>query len=366
MAPSFRVAACHASPIYLNAAETTTKCISLINEAADHGAHMVVFPETYIPAFPFWSAILAPAEAHEFFQRMAIESIYSDGDEIAAIRSTAKDRKIYVSLGISEKVRYSSGTLFNSNFIIDPSGEIVVHHRKLVATFFEKLTWSMGDGHGLKVAKCDFNDPDTGAKGVANVGALICGENTNPLARYSMIAQGEQFHISAWPAKWPTGAVTVAPDSVQESQGPKRGAFDNLALNRMRCGAQCVEGKCFGVLCAGFMSPEMIETLVSMTPERSKEVMKLTMEHSTQAETLFLNPSGAPYPGYIINKTTGEWKTVEALRDEEGILYADMDMDATIEGKQFHDVVGSYQRLDIFDLRVNTTRRIPIKFNEDA
>lgn len=368
MAPAFRVAACHVSPIYLNAAETTNKCISLINEAADNGAHMVVFPETYIPAFPFWSAILSPAETHEFFIKMAKESVYADGDEMSSIRNAARDKNVYVSVGVSEKVRYSSATLFNTNFIISPNGEILVHHRKLQATFFEKLTWSMGDGHGLKVVDCMPSGPD-GPR--AKVGALICGENTNPLARYTLIAQGEQFHISTWPAKWPTKPVTTAPlatktDDEEKSTVTTRGAFDNIVLNRTRCASQCVEGKCFGVLCAGFMSQQMIDAVVSMTPSSGKEVVRLTMEHSAQAETLFLGPSGAPIPAFAIDKDTKEKTQVEALRFQEGILYADLDMEATIEGKQFHDVAGSYQRLDVFDLKVDMTRRVPLKIVGDS
>ncbi|RVX66226.1 hypothetical protein B0A52_10153 [Exophiala mesophila] len=362
MAPAFKVAACHVAPVYLNAAETTKRCVSLINEAADNGAHLVVFPETYIPAFPFWSSVLSPADSHGFFIKMAKESVYADGDELTAVSTVAKERNVYVSLGVSEKVRYSSATLFNSNFIFGPSGDVLVHHRKLQATFFERLTWSMGDGNGLKVVECAPSGPE-GPR--AKIGALVCGENTNPLARYTLIAQGEQFHISTWPAKWPTKPIT-SPASAESanptSKDPTRGEFDNVVLNRTRCASQCVEGKCFGVLCAGFMSPEMIDTLLSMTPASGKGVMKLTMEHSAQAETLFLGPSGAPIPAYTIDSKTGERDEVGVLRHQQGILYADMDMDATIEGKQFHDVVGGYQRFDVFDLKVNLVRRQPVNF----
>ncbi|KEF57248.1 uncharacterized protein A1O9_05165 [Exophiala aquamarina CBS 119918] len=115
------------------------------------------------------------------------------------------------------------------------------------------------------------------------------------------------------------------------------------------------------------MSQQMIETLVSIAPESGKEVMQLTMEHSAQAETLFLGPSGASIRAFARDQKTAEKHEVDAVRHAEGILYADMDMDATIEGKQYHDVVGSYQRLDIFDLKVNTTRRVPVKlFEGDA
>lgn len=186
MAPTTR-AACHAAPVFLSAQETTAKAVALIKRAAAHGANLVVFPETYIAAFPIWSALRAPTENHEFFKRMALESVHVDGDEINAVRAAAKTVKVMVSIGFSEKVRYSSATLFNSNVLVDEQGKVLNHHRKLVATFFEKLTWAPGDGHGQHVAETQYG----------KIGALICGENTNPLARYALMAQGEQIHLSS-------------------------------------------------------------------------------------------------------------------------------------------------------------------------
>jgi nitrilase len=127
-------AACHASPIVLSSQQTTQKCISLIRQAARNSANLVAFPESYIPAFPVWGAILAFTQNHRFFERMAKESVYIDSEEIHAIRDTAKQTGMIVNLGISEKVRYSTATLFNSNIIIGTDGDIIIHHRKLMPT----------------------------------------------------------------------------------------------------------------------------------------------------------------------------------------------------------------------------------------
>ena len=113
-------------------------------------------------------------ENHSLFQRMVQESVYADGDEIEAIREAARSSGILVSIGFSEKSRDGNGCLYSSNLTIGVKEEVLVHHRKLVSTFFEKLTWSPGDGHGLRVANTPFGRIDT----------LICGENTNALARY--------------------------------------------------------------------------------------------------------------------------------------------------------------------------------------
>jgi nitrilase len=344
MASRFLAAACHVSPITLSAAKTTEKCISLINQAAKNSANLVVFPESYIPAFPVWSAIQAPTQNHVFFERMAKESIFVDGEEMHAIRDTAKQTGTVVSVGISEKVRYSTATMFNSNIIIGSDGEILVHHRKLMPTFFEKLTWSPGDGHGLRVANTPFG----------KIGALICGENTNPLARYALMAQGEQVHISTWPSVWPTVVQTG-----QEIAG-RRPNYDNATANRMRAATHCFENKCFGILCAGHLGEATIEALTSLTDKPGYMSHSLAM--SQRASTMFLDPTGAALPSHTIDPDSGEKTETGFLQMEEGILYAELDLEKCVEGKQYHDVVGGYQRLDVFDLRVDRTRRKPATF----
>ncbi|KKY23776.1 putative nitrilase [Diplodia seriata] len=347
MSEQIRVAACHASPVVLSAAETTKKCIRLIHEAASNGAHLVVFPETYIPAFPLWSSMLAPTANHDLFARMARESVYADGDEVAAIRAAARETGVAVSVGVSEKVRYSSATLFNANLVIGGDGSVLVHHRKLTPTFFEKLTWSPGDGHGLRVVDIAA---DGGAR--CKLGALICGENTNPLARYALMAQGEQLHVSAWPPIWPTRDPTTATSGVKN--------YDNVAANRTRAAAHCFEAKCFGVLCAGHLDDAAVEAIVSACSD--PDLVRRIIDHSPRGASMFLDPTGAPVAGFTVREGVKEEK--DYLQAEEGILYADLDLGMCVEGKQYHDVVGGYQRLDIFDLKVDRTRREPITLRD--
>lgn len=356
MATTLRIAACHAAPVFLSARKTTDKAISLINRAAANNAHLVVFPETFIPAFPIWSAVRPPTENHHLFKRMALESIYADGEEMRAIREAARKNRTIVSLGFSEKVRHSSACLYNSNVMINSDGQVLVHHRKLVATFYEKLTWSHGDGYGLRV--CDTP--------VGRIGNLICGENTNPLARYSLIAQGEQVHISSWPAIWPTRAPSSGSASAPDSSRPDNTGtpnFDNVAANRIRAAAHCFEAKCFGVVCAGHLGADAIDAVAegSLYPEAISE----TLQSTSRAATLFLDPTGTQMRGFTVDSATGAQTPRDLLQHEEGILYADMNLEDCIEGKQYHDVVGGYQRLDVFDLKVNRSRRAPVKFISD-
>ncbi|TKA31697.1 hypothetical protein B0A50_01775 [Salinomyces thailandicus] len=364
MASTLRAAACHVSPVFLSARSTTDKCLSLIHQAAKNEANVVAFPESFIPAFPLWSSLRPPTANHDFFEAMAKESIYADGAEVRAIQHAAKQHKVAVSIGISEKVRYSNATLFNSNLIINDDGNTLVHHRKLMPTFFEKLTWSPGDGHGLRVA-----DTRSG-----RIGNLICGENTNPLARYTLMAQREQLHISTWPAVWPTRSPNfgVASTGQQENtktnvppQQPRNeGAnYDNVTANRTRAAAHCFEAKCFGMLCSGVLDQAAIDTVTSGSADPA--AMAAFFEASPRGVSMFLDPTGAPLPGFTVDQD-GKQIPTEYLQDKEGILYADMDIERCIEGKQYHDVVGGYQRFDIFELKVDRSRKEPVVFTDET
>lgn len=356
MANIIRAAACHASPVFLNARRTTEKAIDLIKQAASHQAKLVVFPETFISAFPIWSAVRPPTENHALFQRMVQESIYADGGEMEDIREAARSTGTLVSIGFSERSRYSNGCLFNSNMIIGADGEVMVHHRKLVPTFFEKLTWSPGDGHGLRIADTQFG----------RIGNLICGENTNALARFSLIAQAEQVHISTWPAIWPTRTPPLNSQPEDAAQDPislgSNGAanYDNLAANRTRAAAHCFEAKCFGIACSGHLGEDAVENVIEGASQ--PDIVASTLRAMPRAATFFLDPTGAPLPGFTFTAKHADKERVDALQNKEGILYADMNLDNCIEGKQYHDVVGGYQRLDVFDLKVDRSRKEPVRF----
>ncbi|EJN12445.1 putative amidohydrolase [Bradyrhizobium sp. YR681] len=325
MLPRFKAAAVHAAPVFLDRSATTKKAISLIREAAAAGAEIVAFSETFIPAFPVWAALWAPIDNHDLFVRMADQSVLVDGPEIKAIRDEARALGVVVSIGISEKSPASVGAIWNTNLLIGEDGEILNHHRKLVPTFYEKLIWSSGDGAGLRVV-------DTR---LGRIGQLICGENTNPLARYSLMAQGEQLHISSWPPVWPTRRPAGG------------GNYHIAAATRIRASAHCFEAKVFGLVTAGVLDKAARDMLVARDAAAAA-----VLDATPRAETFFLDPTGE--------------QIGEALRDDEGILYAEIDLNRCVEPKQFHDVVGYYNRFDIFDLRVDRRRLNPVSFTGGA
>ena len=311
--PVTRVAACHAAPFFLDARKTVDKALRLIKEASSHEAKLVAFPETFIPGFPLWSALRSPAENHGLFERMAKNSVAVDGDEMRAIQSAAKDHRIVVSIGLSERERHSTATLYNSNVIYGADGKLLVHHRKLVPTFFEKLTWAPGDGAGLQVADTPFG----------RIGQLICGENTNPLARYALMSESEQIHISSWPPVWPTRHLdSKSPPSIKGKN------YDNVAANRMRAAAHCFEAKCFGVMCASVLDADAIKA--TSEGAISSQLVNNTLEESPRGATMFIDPTGASLSGFTIDSTTGHKTVHDFLQIDEGILYADLELDDCI------------------------------------
>lgn len=323
--PKFKAAAMHVAPVFMDTKATVDKACTLIKEAAGHGARLIAFPETFIPAFPIWTAVRAPIENHDFFRRLTQAAIRVPGPEIARIAQAARAHKVFVSMGLNEGTEASLGCVWNSNVLIGDDGRTLNHHRKLMPTFYEKLVWAPGDGRGLNVCATD----------VGRVGMLICGENTNPLARYALIAQGEQVHISSYPPIWPTRPPGEA------------GAYDIESAIRIRAGAHSFEGKVFNIVASAFFDRETRDAIAAGDPK-----VAAILDNTPRSISIVLGPDGMPIS--------------EARRDEEGILYADIDVGLCVEPKQFHDVVGYYNRFDVFKLTVDRTARSPAYFEERA
>jgi aliphatic nitrilase len=323
--PRFKAAACHVAPIFLDSARTIEKAVSLIEEAAANGASLVALPESFVPGFPVWAALRAPIINHEFFLALAREALRVDGPEIRLIRAAAQRRGVHVSLGFTEGTEASAGCLWNSNIHIGSDGAILNLHRKLVPTFYEKLIWANGDARGLRVVPTE----------IGRLGMLICGENTNPLSRFTLMAEGEQVHISTYPPCWPTRPPT------------ETGAYDLRRAIEIRAGAHAFEAKVFNIVASGFADQRLKEKVA-----RGDKAILEIIEGSPGSVSMILDPSGTAIS--------------EPLSDSEGIVYADIDTSRSVEPKQFHDLTGYYNRFDIFDLRVDRSARNPARFLEQS
>lgn len=311
----FKAAAVQASPVFLNVDATVDKSISIIKEAAGNGASLVAFPEVFVAGYPYWNWIMTPVQGSKWYEQLYVNSIAVPGPEVDRICEAAKENNIHIVIGVNERGQ-SFGELYNTNLIIDNKGNLVGKHRKLVPTWAEKLTWTGGDGSSLKVYNTE----------IGPIGTLACGENTNTLARFTLLSQGELIHIANYIS------LPVAPPDYNMAEAIK-----------IRAAAHSFEGKLFTIVSCSTITKEIIDTMKDDVPNAEE---LLTRKNS--AFSGVIGPNGA-----VIG---------EPLIDEEGIVYADIDLSKCIQPKQMHDILGHYNRFDIFDLRVNTAPRKNITF----
>lgn len=316
--PKFKAAAVQTSPVYFNVDATVSKVCAIIREAAENGAKLIAFPEVFISAYPYWNWIMNPVEGSKWFKKLYLNSITADGPEVEKIAQVARDYDINVVIGLNERVKEKVGTLYNTILTISNEGHILGRHRKLVPTWAEKLTWSGGDGSSLKV-----HDTNVGPLGV-----LACGENTNTLARFSLLAQGELIHIANYIS------LPVAPIDYNMAEAIK-----------IRAAAHSFEGKVYTITSCSTISEDIIQLFEKEVPN-AREL--LTRKNSSYSG--FIDPNGQ--------------QIGESIIDDEGIVYAEIDLERCIQPKQMHDLLGHYNRFDIFNLKVNTEEQRAIQFAE--
>lgn len=315
------VCAAHVSPVYMNARATANKVSALVREAAAKGVQLIAFPEVFVPGFPLWPAVSPPYRNHALFEDYVAQSVRVPGPEIFQICQAARDTRTIVSVGISESTASSVGCIWNTNLLIGSDGSILNHHRKLVPTFYEKLIWANGDGCGVRVVDTE----------IGRIGMLICGENTNPLARYAMIAEGEQIHVSSYPPVWPTHEPRA------------NDAYDLSSAVRIRAGAHSFEAKVFNIVASSRIDESTLEVLAPVGDE-GLDILR----NSPSGPSMIINPHGT-----VIAETS-------ANKDE--LLIAEIDLQECVVPKQFHDLSGYYNRFDIFNFTLDRTRRTPVDY----
>lgn len=316
----FKAATVQTSPVFMDVAATIDKAIGFIKTAHENGASLIAFPEVFVAGYPYWNWVMTPVEGSKWYEVLYKNSVTTECADMLRLYEAAKEYSMQVVIGINERGD-SFGEIYNTNLIISETGEVIGKHRKLVPTWAEKLTWTSGDGSSLKVYPTK----------VGPIGTLACGENTNTLARFTLLAQGELIHIANYIS------LPVAPKDYNMAEAIK-----------IRAAAHSFEGKLFTIVSCSTISKEMMEALKPDVPNIEE---MLTRENS--AFSGFIGPNGA---------VTGD----EPLIDDEGIIYADIDLSKCIQPKQMHDILGHYNRFDIFDLRVNIAPTKKITFVDNS
>jgi predicted amidohydrolase len=304
--PKFTAAAVQAAPVFLDREATVDKACELISQAGKAGADLIVFPETWIPGYPFWTS------SEGVFSGSVFTQLWKNAVEIPSpttnrLAQAAKRAGAYVVMGINERDTFTRGTLYNTMLYLSPQGEVIHRHRKLMPTFTERTVWGFGDGSDLTLLETPLG----------RLGGLICWEHEMTLAKYALYAQGEQVHCSQWPA------YTFQNDHIDF--GTRQYAF---------------EGACFVVSSCGIVTPG------SLPKELGGETV------SANGGSAIIAPNGEYLAGPIYAK--------------EETIYAEIDLEAAIREKHSRDVAGHYARPDVLQLLVNAERKPVAKFSTNG
>ncbi len=295
-----RAAAIQLSPVLENATGTVDKVLAAIREAAAAGVQLAVFPETFVPYYPYFSFVKAPVQMGPEHMRLYENAPSVPGPATDAVAREARAAGMVVVLGVNER---DHGTLYNTQLVFDADGTLLLKRRKITPTFHERMIWGQGDGAGLRVVP----------SAVGRIGALACWEHYNPLARFALMAQHEEIHCAQFPGSL-VGQIFA----------------DQMEVTIRH---HALEAGCFVVNSTGWLTDAQI---VSITPDEG--LQKALRGGSC---TAIVSPEGVLLQ--------------PALREGEGMVIADLDMALITKRKRMMDSVGHYARPELLSL-VHDTR----------
>ncbi len=299
---TIKAAAVQISPVLYSREGTTEKVLKAIADAAKEGVQLIVFPETFIPYYPYFSFIQPPVLMGKEHMRLYEEAVEVPSPITEAVSKAAKANSMVVVLGVNER---DGGSLYNTQLIFDGDGSLLLKRRKITPTYHERMVWGQGDGSGLQVL-------DTA---VGKLGALACWEHYNPLARYSLMAQQEQIHCAQFPGSM-VGQIFADQTEV---------TIKHHAL----------EAGCFVVNSTGWLSPKQVAQICP--DENLQQVL------TGGCYTTIISPEGVPL--------------CEPIIEGEGMAIADLDFSLITKRKRMMDSVGHYSRPDLLQLQVNQDSR---------
>ena len=299
-----KAAAVQIAPDLTSRAGTMVKVLDAIDEAASNGADIIVFPETFVPFYPYFSFVLPPVQQGKPHLHLYQEAVTVPSDDTRKVAERCAHHGVVVVLGVNER---DHGSLYNTQLIFDANGTLQLKRRKITPTYHERMIWGQGDGSGLKVV-------DTK---VGRVGALACWEHYNPLARYALMTQHEEIHVAQFPGS------LVGPIFAEQIEVTMR--------------HHALEAGAFVINATGWLTEDQI---ASVTPDE-----KLQKGLRDGCMTCIITPEGR--------------HLVPPLTEGEGILYGDMDMALVTKRKRMMDSVGHYARPELLSLTHNPAPTAP-------
>jgi nitrilase len=306
MEASVRVAAVQIAPDLDTPDGTVARVLAAIADVARKGARLAVFPETFVPWYPYFSFVLPPVLTGAEHIRLYEHAVVVPGPVTEAVAAAARRHGIVVVLGVNER---DHGSLYNTQLVFDADGRLVLKRRKITPTFHERMIWGQGDGAGLAVVNT----------AVGRIGALACWEHYNPLARYALMAQHEEIHVAQFPGSM------VGPIFADQIEVTIR--------------HHALESGCFVVNATGWLTEEQI---AKISPDE-----KLRKALRGGCMTAIVSPEGV--------------HLVPPLKEGEGILTADLDLNLIIKRKRMMDSVGHYARPELLKLVLDNRPAHPMQ-----
>jgi nitrilase len=294
-----RAAAVQAAPAVLDREKGLERAEARIAEAADREARIIVLPESFIPAYPT-SAVFGPVfggfadpSAGAAFRRFSANAVEVPSEATGRLGRAARKARAHVCIGVTE--RTLTGTLHCTLLLFAPTGDLVQARRKLVPTHDERMVWGPGEAVLPQAVPSEHG----------GIGQLVCWENYMPLARYALYRSGERIHLA------PTA----------DSSDGWQATIRHIAL----------EGRVFVVACNQFVTKAMYPADFEL-----RSALEGTADPLCRGGSAIVGPDGRYLAGPLFG--------------EEGILVADLDLGAVVEGRQLLDVAGHYGRPDVVRL----------------
>lgn len=305
----FKVAAVQASPVFLDKERTIEKACRLMEEASQNGAQLILFPETFIPAYPYWGRDFS--EGFSTWKKVWVElyenSVEIPSQEAEIIQGAASKAGAYVVLGLNER---EGGTLYNTLLFVGPDGKILGKHRKLVVTHHERMYWGQGDGGDIRVFDTELG----------RLGGLICYEHHMNLLKYALFLKGEQLHCGVWPG-WPHASDANIKPVIDAA-----------------CRQYAFEGQTFVLVACNYITEDQVP---------DDFVYKEKTVWTSCGGSGIINPVGQYIGG--------------PLYDQEGTVYAEVDLGLIPIAKCMFDGVGHYARPDLLSLNIYDEPYVPYR-----